>query len=290
VVMASLPGHRLGRDSRTPSSSLASIARQFEQSLPVPEARRFDAVRPEPPDEVTRTIPTSVRPPLEKGQHPTGSGPRVVARSGTPEVVPEHASHPSDSGSGSRVPHRPVLRSSGPHEGSTGSNGAPQRHSLRPAEPAPSTVRSHSPTATVVERNPSYPPGKRPVGDLELALADVRRAVSFGEHHRAATQARKVVRLARDCEERQARHCLSEATSLLEPLLMPQVGGSHRKVTLINSRVSSQGDWTPAHFFLLSRIEQPATIDELLDISPLTRPETLCFIADLSGQGIVRIE
>ena len=96
--------------------------------------------------------------------------------------------------------------------------------------------------------------------------------------------------MARDCDERQARHCLSEATSLLEPLLLPQVGGIHRRVALLNARVSFQGDWTPAHFFLISRIEQPATVEELLDISPLTRPETLCFIADLSGQGIVRID
>jgi hypothetical protein len=40
----------------------------------------------------------------------------------------------------------------------------------------------------------------------------------------------------------------------------------------------------------LSRIEQPATVEELLDVSPLTSPETLCFIADLSAQGIVRVE
>jgi len=96
--------------------------------------------------------------------------------------------------------------------------------------------------------------------------------------------------MARDCEERPARHCLVEASTLLEPLLLPQVGGMNRTVALINSRVSSQGDWTPAHFFLLSRIEQPATVEELLDISPLSRPETLCFIADLSAQGIVRVE
>jgi hypothetical protein len=121
-------------------------------------------------------------------------------------------------------------------------------------------------------------------------VADVRRAVAFGEHQRAAAQARRVVHMARDCEEKAARHFLAEATSLLEPLLVAQLGGMNRRVALINSRVSSQGDWTPAHFFLLSRIEQPATLEELLDISPLSRPETLCFIAELSAQGIVRVD
>jgi hypothetical protein len=56
-----------------------------------------------------------------------------------------------------------------------------------------------------------------------------------------------------------------------------------------NARPSAQGDWTPGHFFLLSRLEQPITVEELLDLSPLTRPETLCFVADLLDRDIVSL-
>lgn len=312
-VMASLPNYNAGPARRTPSGDLSTIARQFEQSLQVPEVPRTAPRRFSTPDGITQTIPAPQHRSSGAGAgRGSGAGAgrgagasnsglrgtasdtvldRVTEPSAEPPPPREPSGSPSDSGSGSRVPHRPVLRSNGPPDTNPAAGAAPQRHSIRPAEPAPATMRSHSPSSPAAgEVHRSYPPGKRPVGDLELAVADVRRAVSFGEQQRASVQARRVVHLARDCDERQARHCLSEATSLLEPLLMPQVGGSHRKVTLLNSRVSSQGDWTPGHFFLLSRIEQPATVEELLDISPLTRPETLCFIADLSGQGIVRID
>ena len=310
-VMSSLPGYRSPLANRTPSGELSAIAQQFEQALPIPQLPRRGT-----PDGVTQPLPPSTRraylngASAERGNgssHGNGSADsqRLVRESGQDSRGPnrqsqEKPSQPNanrdksipprataDSGPVPRTPHRPVLRSN-PAEPAHVPAG--QRHSVRPAEPAPPTVRSSIPAAPTPEPGRGSPSGERPIGDLETALADVRRALSFGEQQRAATQARRAVHMARDCDERQARHCLSEATSLLEPLLLPQVGGIHRRVALLNARVSFQGDWTPAHFFLLSRIEQPATVEELLDISPLTRPETLCFIADLSGQGIVRID
>jgi serine/threonine protein kinase len=311
-VMASLPGgRRAGVLNRTPTSDLLSIAQRYEHSLPIPENPRSVAT-----DDTTRVLASASNPTFEENSTEPGTGSRQ-AHFGQPEA-----------GTGQRLPHRPMLRSSSPNERESAP--AP-RVSIKPHEPSPPTMRSNSPASMFPPRAPltptsiapilrvhtpgsvppvrphtpgSVPPprnhapgagsgaptGLRPITELETAIADIRRAVSFGEQQRAATQAFRAVHMARDCDEKSARLCLSEASNLLEPLLIPQVGGIHRKVALINTRVSSQGDWTPAHFFLLSRIEQPATVEELLDISPLSRPETLCFIADLSAQGIVRVE
>ncbi|MGC4065505.1 MAG: protein kinase [Polyangiaceae bacterium] len=293
-VLASLP-RRSNYPNRAPSENFGRAAYTHEQALPIPEVPRRGT-----PDGVTQPIPTSARLPNFEGE-PTEKFPafppnasrgqsafdhRTRSDRPAPERFPnEHSRsdrpmserpHAADAGSGVRLPQRPALRSN-----------APTPQSLRNKEPSPATLRSHVPTGDPLRRAAS--PGPRPLSELEAAISDVRRALSFGEQSRAENQARRAVLLARDCEERAARQCLSTATSLLEPLLLPLLGGAHRKVELVNTRVSSQGDWTPAHFFLLSRIEQPATVDELLDISPLTRPETLCFIAELSAQGIVRV-
>lgn len=283
AVMASIPQRFwAGGPKQTPSGDLSAIAQAYEQSLPVPEV---PLRRPRSPDEAARTIPLAAKlPAFDK----TAQLPK----------------HPSDGVAASlRMPQRPVLRSStAPHERPSssasrpppkpaGGSIAPSPGSRSPAPPssmAPPVMRGRSPNPA--EHAQTYPPGMRPISELEGAISEVRRALAHGEQQRAATQARRVVHMARDCDEKSARHCLAEATNLLEPLLIPQLGGTNRTVALLNSRFSSQGDWTPAHFFLLSQIEQPTTVEELLDVSPLTRPETLCFIADLSAQGLVRVE
>jgi serine/threonine-protein kinase len=304
-VMASLPTQRRrGSPNITPSGELLAIAQRYEQSLPVPENPRANVSD----EAATRALPSVGRIPLfNEGASEPGTGSRSPFE-------------PSEVGTGQRLPHRPMLRSNSPQERDSAKM---VRASIRPVDPMPPTMRSplpvpgstpplrgaHSPAPAIATgrphspgsnpppqrshspaQPPSFLPGSRAISELESVIADVRRAVAFGEHHRAAAQARRVVHMARDCDERAARQCLAEATSLLEPLLVAQLGGMNRTVALINSRVSSQGDWTPAHFFLLSRIEQPATLEELLDISPLSRPETLCFITELSAQGIVRVD
>jgi serine/threonine-protein kinase len=292
-VLASLP-RRSGFPNHTPSGDFGIAGHLCEQSLPIPEVPRRGT-----PEAVTQPIPTSARlpsfdlepsdrapafaPPAAVHRYPAYGGRSTTDRPLSDRPLSDR--YPSDrplserpnaeGGSGARLPQRPALRSN-----------APTPQSPRTKDHSPTTLRSHVPTGDPLRR---AAPGPRPISELEGAIADIRRALSFGEQSRAENQARRAVHLARDCDERMARQCLSAATPLLEPLLLPLLGGSHRKVELANSRVSSQGDWTPAHFFLLSRIEQPATIDELLDVSPLTRPETLCFLADLSGQGIVRV-
>jgi eukaryotic-like serine/threonine-protein kinase len=197
----------------------------------------------------------------------------------TPNAAPQRQPRGSDESPAARQPARPMLRS---HS----SEDRPIGESARPA------VRSSSDQGPHTLRSSGGPTKKDPadyLAELHGAIAEVRRAVAFGEQQRALNQARRAVHLARACNEREARSALVEASRLLELVLLPPLGGVQKKVSLRNACPSSQGDWTPGHFFLLSRLEQPSTIEELLDLSPLSRPETLCFIADLLAQEIVSV-
>lgn len=217
-----------------------------------------------------------------------GSGELEVARDFSEAALPtpEHGRErrprhsPSGDDHAARHPVRPMLRSSPPHEDR---NSEAHRVAPRPvSDPPPNTLRSSG-----------HPPsGDRAVSlqELRSAIAEVRRAVAFGEQQRALTQARRAVHLARDCNERDARASLVEASGVLELVLLSPLGGIQRKVTLRNPHPSAVGDWTPGHFFILSRLEQPVTLEELLDLSPLSRPETLCFVADLEARDIVSLD
>jgi hypothetical protein len=47
---------------------------------------------------------------------------------------------------------------------------------------------------------------------------------------------------------------------------------------------------SPQHMFLLSRIVNRMTIDELLDITPLSRLDTLSMVLDFQDRGYLSIE
>jgi serine/threonine protein kinase len=197
-----------------------------------------------------------------------------------PPVAPKRAMRGLDDAAAARMPVRPQLRSSPGDDSVPRTSAQPSGRPSNDAEP--NTLRSSSDPA----RKPS---GSDSLSDLEGAVTELRRAVAFGEKQRALKLAYRVVRLGRDCRESQAHSTLTDASSLLELVLLQPLGGIHKKVTLRNVRLSSHGAWTPGHSYLMSRLEQPATVEELLDLSPLSRPETLCFITDLLAQDIISV-
>jgi serine/threonine protein kinase len=159
---------------------------------------------------------------------------------------------------------------------------APCQTNWPPSDTPPSTLRSNS-------QSPAPSSTADCLAQLRSAISDVRRDVAFGEHQRAFNHARRAVYLARICDAPEGRSILAEASSLLELVLLPSLGGAQKRITIRDAQ-PTHGDWTPGHFFLLSRLEQPITIEELLDLSPLTRPETISFIADLMVQNIVTVD
>lgn len=202
---------------------------------------------------------------------------------------------PQDRGSAFAAPRRP-LRSSDespvvrhPARAMLRSHSGEDRASEDTARSAPKPSGDSSPNTLRSSANPARSRDAESLQELQSAIAEVRRAIAFGEQQRALAQAKRAVHLARSCNAREARAALVEASSILELVLLPPLGGTYKKITLRESRPSSQGDWTPGHFFLLSRLEQPITVEELLDLSPLSRPETLCFVSDLLAQDIVSI-
>ena len=47
---------------------------------------------------------------------------------------------------------------------------------------------------------------------------------------------------------------------------------------------------SPEHVFLLSRIDGTSTVEELLDVSPLSTAETLGILIDFRDEGYLEID
>jgi hypothetical protein len=47
---------------------------------------------------------------------------------------------------------------------------------------------------------------------------------------------------------------------------------------------------SPEHLFLLSRIDRTTTVEELIDVSPVSAPETLGILIDFLDEGYLEFD
>ncbi len=226
-----------------------SLTRDSESRLPVPTVPRSDPV------------------PHSEVQSLSAHNPRLRHSDPPPsQQEPNRALHP---------PLQGRLRSPPPSDPALldGSQPAPQFSEERtlPSARTPGTIQQTDAQAMV---------------RLRAAMDEVRQAVTFGEEQRALAKARAVLQLVQFERSREAKEMVSNAAELLRPILLRSLGGLGRKVSLTQPS-SSRGrpSMSPEHVFLLSRIDGTTTVEELLDVSPLSTAETLGILIDFREQG-----
>jgi hypothetical protein len=84
---------------------------------------------------------------------------------------------------------------------------------------------------------------------------------------------------------------LEAESALIESVLSTRIGSQRGR--LVVRRVSSKPgglDLRPEQAFLLSRLEGDASVEELLDLSPLPRHETLRHLVAMLKKGVLGFE
>lgn len=124
-----------------------------------------------------------------------------------------------------------------------------------------------------------------------VTIDEVRQAVTFGEEQRAITKAHAALHLVQSERSRETRQVLANAAELLSPIFLRSLGGLDRKVRLTQAPASpTQSPMSPEHVFLLSRIDGTTTVEELVDVSPLSATETLGLLVDFRERGLLGFE
>jgi len=145
-------------------------------------------------------------------------------------------------------------------------------------------VAKHGPITT--PHNPANRTGANAVRSL---LDEVHRSVTIGDELRAVAKARAALKAAQGERSPEVQSLICIASDLLHPILLRSLGGEERMVTLLHPPSSQDKSLSPDQMFLLSRIDGRTTIEELLDVSPLSAPETLGILLDFSDNGFMTV-
>ncbi len=162
------------------------------------------------------------------------------------------------------------------------------------ATTTPAPVRHNSSQATlaaVVARRASTPampaePRAR-LSDLSDALEEVRRALAFGETDLAYSEAQRVLDLCRQVGTPEASQLLSRSAELLDRVFEARLGDLKRRPHAMPRSEGRGPSLTPEMAYLLSLLDERFSIEELIDLSPMSRTDTLRLLSVAVDQGLV---
>jgi serine/threonine protein kinase len=179
-----------------------------------------------------------------------------------PRVEPEAATRTNTPVPESRARGVPLgrMKSSGPP--------APE-----PSKQAPST--------------PSAVPAAAP--KLRDAIDQARLAMGFGDLDLAIDYAESALRFAAHNDDEATRDAISRAVTLFDLIFETRLGSLDRHVVVRPTGVG-RGSLSPQQAFLLSRLEGGETLEEVVDLAPMSRRETIRLIVSLLRRGILEIE
>ncbi|HTV19735.1 MAG TPA: hypothetical protein VMG12_13715 [Polyangiaceae bacterium] len=140
------------------------------------------------------------------------------------------------------------------------------------------------PPAPKSRLEPREPPSSKPrVGPKEMqecyAVGDFSRALSIAEEI-----------LARSPDDVQARRCAQNCRDVLTQMFAARIGPLDQVISVVISPEEVQ--WLALDHragFLLSLVDGQSTVDEILDISGMTRLDALKIIFDLTERQVVRL-
>jgi serine/threonine-protein kinase len=254
----------------------SSLARKRARTARAPASRESESRLPIP------TVPKSDSTPPSRAPTLGAPNPRLRTSDPPPALgAPESLRN-------SRRPQRARLRGAKP-----GDAGAGTPRARVSAPPQVDEPPAHSTAGTLISRG-TPKPNSSPLSDamiqLQAAMDEVRQAVTFGEEQRALSKARVVLQLAQADRSRETKDLLVNSGELLSPILLRSLGGLSRKVSLWQPQSASSASMSPEHVFLLSRIDGTTTVEELLDVSPLSTAETLGILIDFRDEGYLEID
>ncbi len=143
------------------------------------------------------------------------------------------------------------------------------------------------------DSDPAALPEAKNRGDsnaAQLILGELKRALAAGDERRALRSARAALRLMGDGNSSQVTNLISNATDVILLALLQALGGKSKTISMRQRPSSSDNSIGPTHMFLASRIDGPTTIEELLDVSPLSNTETLGILLDFRDAGFLVVD
>lgn len=142
----------------------------------------------------------------------------------------------------------------------------------------------------------SLPPsigGRRGVPAAEQvqnAISQARQSLGFENLDLAVDYAQSAIRIAQHSDEPAASQVMQSATNLFERIFALQLGGVSRRIVLRRIPSAGRNQLSPDEAYVLSRVWDGDTVEQLTDVSSLPRWQTLHALVSLMRAGIIETE
>ncbi len=184
-----------------------------------------------------------------------------------PSTPPLRTSEPARSGS--EEPRPGSARPGGRYRVSAPAGEDPEAQATRPTDPVPSARLT----------------------ELASFIARAREAFGLGDVDLAASYVERAMRLADEDGSRAEKLAISAESALIASVLSSCIASQKDRALVRREQPTSTGlELRPEQAFLLSRLDHRVTVEELLDISPMPRHETLRHVVQMLRKGALGFE
>jgi len=191
-----------------------------------------------------------------------------------------------------------LVRASGTSLPPPESLGVAQTIPVAPSDPSAPAAKQHAipryqtgmqpkapadPTATTVANGFT-------ANDLTLALDRARQAHDVGDIELAVNNAETALLVADALASPEAGARLESSRTLLSAIFEARLGSLSRRMVVLAPASNKKLRVSPEQAFLLSRVDGGVTLDEAIDLSPLSRQKTLRLLVSMLRQGLIAAE
>ncbi|MEO7032427.1 MAG: serine/threonine-protein kinase [Polyangiaceae bacterium] len=131
--------------------------------------------------------------------------------------------------------------------------------------------------------------GNASLQDIPGALVRARQALGLGDLSLAMSYAESALRVAEAFDNVEARHLVDAEEMLIDHIFETRIGSLAQRVTVLGVPSSANARVSPEQAFLLSRLDGGVTIEEVLDLSPMPRRDTLRLLLAMARENLIAV-
>jgi serine/threonine protein kinase len=147
--------------------------------------------------------------------------------------------------------------------------------------------RRRSPSNRFV--NASTLVGSANLQDIPESLERARQALGLGDLNLAVAYAESALRLAEGFDTNEACLLVDAESMLIDHIFETRIGSLQQRLSVVGAPTNLDSRVSPEQAFLLSRLDGGVSVEEVLDLSPLSRRDTLRQLLALMRDGLIAI-
>jgi len=125
--------------------------------------------------------------------------------------------------------------------------------------------------------------------EIPESLERARQALGLGDLNLAVAYAESAIRVAEGFDTGEAQLLLEKESMLIDHIFETRIGSLQQRLSVVGVPSNLDSRVSPEQAFLLSRLDGGVSVEEVLDLSPLSRRDTLRQLLALLRDGLISL-